>query len=74
MSENNWTRQVPDKVGFYWCCRRGKVNMVNVWTYDKGPRPRLFTNEDGACSVNDSEVFGGAQWQGPIQSPLPPEK
>ena len=42
--------------------------MVSVWKYKD--KSELFTDEDGGAPLDDSELYGDAEWNGPIQPPV----
>jgi hypothetical protein len=65
--QKRWSSDAPSVPGFYWCLKYGRPRVVYVWKYkDSG---RLFTSEGGGAPLDDREMYGGAQWSGPIRTP-----
>lgn len=66
-AQKRWSSDAPSVPGVYWCLQYGRPRTVSVWKYKDSDR--LFTNEDGGAPLDDHELYGGAQWSGPIRTP-----
>ena len=68
---SSWSKNTPDKSGFYWCHQYKVSRLVKVWRYS-GEDERLFTSEDGGSLVTDHKLYKNALWFGPIEPPSNP--
>ena len=61
-----WTKERPKAPGFYWIRKNDRIWTIHVWCHKAEPE-KLYTNEDGAASINDDELYGSAEFKGPFE-------